>query len=427
MRCLCFLALIVSPTALVWSENLEVVIDLGELGSKLQHGVDAKLSLKDWADSPQAEDLCQTLFNEEGFTVFRIPIYAMRPVDDPFYDKVVKLARFARKANPDVILFASVANGDGDQNNNLHHKHKFPLSMRCGNEDKGCDNGRIYNLDLDVYAAYLDDFIRMMRERGVSIDWIGPWNEDNASAGDVDYLWKRMNEEDGLVRVGVETWALQRAIEKVRFLRPNIDLVGSHFYDDEQGRAVPKELWDQKWQKLVKVSKKPVWFTEATDYKEAEIDEARFLVKALERLIVSANAGVEGIIYYQTVPRIVGYDGKPVLLKHSGLFNFVRKSRDAYRISSTRVKNPNTWLYAHYDESKERLGIHIANSDQLNQTLDLKIQGGRLGKSPKVSRLWDESRMGEDDSIAETSDNSVLLKVPSVSYAYVELSVVEIQ
>ncbi len=414
---------IISLSAFSHAESIEAIVDLERLGTKLKHGVDGKLSLKGWADSPQAEDLCQVLFDEEGFSVFRMPIYAMRPVDDPFYDKVVKLAQLARKANPQVILFASVANGDGDQDNNLHNKHKFPLSMLCGDEKKGCDNGRIYNLDLDAYAAYLDDFIRMMDKKGVSIDWIGPWNEDNASRRDVAYLWRRMEEEKDLVRVGLETWALQRGIEKVRSLQSKLDLIGSHFYDDEQGKAIPKKRWDEKWQQLVKLSKKPVWFTEATDYKEAEIDEAKYLVKALERLIVAANAGIEGIIYYQTVPRIIGYDGKPVSLKHSGLFNFIRKSRDAHRVGSTRLENPNIWLYAHYNEAENLLGIHIANSDSSKQTIDIQVHGGKLGQLPKEASLWNESQTDESVSIIEASDEGCLLVVPPVSYAYVEISV----
>lgn len=55
--------------------------------------MDVKLTLKPLADGPQAEQVMTRFLAYEGYRVLRLPIYAMRPVDDPIYDQGIEMRR----------------------------------------------------------------------------------------------------------------------------------------------------------------------------------------------------------------------------------------------------------------------------------------------------------------------------------------------
>lgn len=62
------------------------------------------------------------------------------------------------------------------------------------------------------------------------IDWLGPFNEDEATARDSARLRERMVEDGRVKLVGVESWALRKGVETVESIAPHLDVVGSHFW-----------------------------------------------------------------------------------------------------------------------------------------------------------------------------------------------------
>jgi len=71
--------------------------------------------LKPLMEGAAVDAVVERLFDEQAYTVCRLPIDAMRTVDDPIYDQVIALAKKVPAENPDTILFGGVANGDGEK------------------------------------------------------------------------------------------------------------------------------------------------------------------------------------------------------------------------------------------------------------------------------------------------------------------------
>jgi len=369
-------------------------------------GVDAKLTAKGWAENPAATDVARRLFVDGGFTVFRLPIYAMRPVSDPLYAKIAGLARQIRAANPGVLLFASVANGDGDQNNWLHGAEKFPADMKGG---KG-----IYDLNLDRYAAYLDDYLRMMQAADARIDWLGAFNEDPAKAADLQHLWRTMTRLEGVRRIGVESMALRASTTNAPPLTPLVDIVGSHFYDDDEGKKmIPRAEWESAWVQLVaSAGGKPVWFTEATDYREFDHDRIDDLLDGLARLVPALNAGIDGVVLYQAVPRIVNYDNTVAAKKWSGLEAFIQSTAHSARLASTCAA-PDTFC-ALVCRGRNGLELHLVNSGAEPLELSLALSPAPTLGARAAIRRWDAQTNGATDSVALGAEPT--LTVPARSY-----------
>ncbi len=377
-----------------------------------QWGADIKLTLKPLAESPQAAEVMTRFFADEGYRVLRLPIYAMRPVDDPIYDQVIAMAKLAREIQPDVILFASVANGDGDQNNWLHHRHKFPPEMLGG-------DGDIYDLRLDVYARYLDAWIERLAAAGVALDWLGPFNEDNASARDYRRLREAMRADDTgeLKVIGLETWALRHGVNTINRIAPEVDLLGSHFFDDREGkRAIPRAKWQDMWLKLVRRAKdQPIWFTEATRYREHEFDRIDETVAALERLLPALNAGVDGVIFYQTAPRIVNYANEPAGMKHSAFLALMESTREAKLRQVRHHGGDHFWATAFLQSSGVTVW-HVVNSGAQAVSVRLEETGAVVR-----ARHWSARSIDVDLDWADRSPEQ--LELPANSYTVITTAV----
>jgi hypothetical protein len=408
-------ALAVVTTSFAADPTAPIDVHIGDAfgASRVVWGADAKLTAKPWAESLQARAVAERVFGEGGFEVFRLPIYAMRSADDPLYAQIAELARTARAINPDVVLFASVANGDGDQNNWLHGKHKFPADL--------LDGEGVYGLRLDRYAATLDAYLAMMRTSGVPASWLGVFNEDPAKPADYRALQSAMREDQNLTIVGVETWALRAGISSAPNLAPLVDLVGSHFYDDTQSKnPLPRADWTDSWRALVKAAAgKPVWFTEATDYRDFERDRIDDLLDGLDRLLPALNAGIDGVVMYQVVPRLVNFDNSIARKKWSGFQSLIQSTRHGQRRTTVHSGPVTLQTLAVANEIGSTLDLHIVNSGNSDLTLRLAFPSRKAAFLKGEARVWDASVDGETIPVSSASPADITVRARSYTLARV--------
>jgi hypothetical protein len=363
-------------------------------------GADAKLSAKPWAESPHAADITRRVFVEGGFDVFRVPIYAMRSADDPIYAGIAGLARDAKRLNPALKIFASVANGDGDRRNWLHGKEKFPESMLGG---RG-----VYTLRHEVYAAAIDDYLRMMQAKDAPIDWLGIFNEDPARPDDYLSIYRELKAAEGVTRVGVETWALRAGVRTTPALAPLSDIIGSHFYDDTESRApIPRSEWKKSWRALVKAADgKPVWFTEATDFRGFENDSITDLLDGLDRLFPALNAGIDGVVIYQVVPRLVNYRNDIATTKWTGFQALIQSTRRGVRLTTSHNGPVEFDALACTLPERGSLDLHLLNSTA--QELTVTLAGPRVAASASA-RTWSAQSDGDIQALSLGPDQTLTL------------------
>ncbi len=390
---------------------LRLRVDVDAVSPGLDYGIDAKLTAKSWAASPQSAELMARFFRERDFGLLRVPVYPVRRADDPIYDHVIALMRLAKAENPNVIFFLSVANGDGDKNNWLHGKEKFPPHLRTGPATS------IYQLDLAAYAKLLDAMLVRFREAGVPVQWLGPFNEDHASAKNVVQIWRDLKEADGLTRVGVETWALGSGIQQAGKLAPHCDIVGSHFYDDQEGpEIIPRSAWTSSWARFVAEAKKPVWFTEATDYKVFEDDSIDALLGGAERLFAAINGGVRGVVFYQPAPRLVSFANVPTAKKWPAFHAMIRTTRaDGFDRLSVQHDGGED-LHVIVTRSKDRRVQHLHFLNLSAETLHLAPPEAPV-HTRRTAQLWDAARNGEPFTSVTGED----LQLPPRSYLHLTL------
>lgn len=388
------------------SRNYDVLVtvDPATLNQNVVFGGDAKLSAKGWAQG-NTQEVANLLHNEMKMDVLRTPLYAMRDAGDPFYQKVVDIMHATLEANPDVRFFASVANGDGDQQNWLHGPAKFPEWMKT-------QPGNIYNLNLEAYANVWDEYILMLHDNDLDAQYIGPFNEDQANSSEYAEVFSNMEQLGSRSRVGVESWALQTAINTVNDLQGELDIVGSHFFDDE---TIPKHNWDSKWEELVINSARPVWFTEATRFRIP--DSIDHLLWGLAHAFPSMRSGVEKLIIYQTVPRLVQYNGTPRPKKYTGVKNLVNNAYDK-RVVPSGSSDVELSVIAFAKE--EELSLHIVNENFTDKMVDIGLENGYEAAGVVVKTLWtatETEESTENTQVGATWNESI----PARSYVHLSI------
>ncbi len=388
----------------VKNSNPGITIDPGILRQNVVFGGDAKLSAKGWAEG-NTQQVANLLHNEMKMDILRIPLYAMRDADDPFYQNVVDIMNATLEANPDVRFFASVANGDGDEENWLHGAAKFPDWMKT-------QPGNIYNLNLEAYANVWDEYLLMIQDNDLYVNYVGPFNEDQANSNDYFQVFSNMGQLGDKGRVGVESWALQTAINTVLQLQGELDIVGSHFFDDE---TIPPQNWDSKWAELVNKSAKPVWFTEATRFRIN--DNIDHLIWGMEHMFPSLRAGVEKLIIYQTVPRLVQYNGAIRPKKYTGVKNLVNNAYDK-RVVPSVSSDLDIRLVAFAKDHE--LSIHLVNKKTSEVSFEINLANGYEAMGVVSKSAWTASQTGTTSEYAQVG-SSWTETLPAWSYVHLSI------
>lgn len=368
-------------------------------------GGDGKLTIKDWAEK-NVSSTSQQLFGDMNLKILRVPIFALQSIDDPIYDNVITVIQEVQSVNSNVKIFASIANGDG-YGTDHHGADKFPSYM------KGCCSYNVYTLNLTSYASYLDSFMTRMSSAGITIDYLGPWNEDPADDSDHNKVFSQMNNLGNTQKVGLERWALQTSVNDVDDVEDRTDIIGSHFYDDD---AISD--WDATWASLVNSSADPVWYTEATRY--STNDNIDNLVAGMDNIFPAMRSGAEAVIFYQVVKRFVYANGSPLNIKYSGFKNLVNKSNGKNVITSTSSDN-NINVVAFAGTSK--VSVHLVNKNTSSKTVKLRLQNG-YGASGTVTRtIWDSSNTEVSNSYTLNGNTNWNVTLPAGSYVHVDIPV----
>lgn len=384
--------------------DVSITVNPAILNQNVVFGGDAKLSAKGWAEG-NTQQVANLLHNEMKMDVLRIPLYAMRDASDPFYQNVVDIMNATLEANPDVRFFASVANGDGDEQNWLHGAAKFPEWMKT-------QPGNIYNLNLEAYANVWDEYILMLHDNDLDAQHIGPFNEDQANSNDYFQVFSNMEQLGQRNRVGLESWALQTAINTVNNLQGGLDIVGSHFFDDE---TIPPQNWDSKWAELVNKSSRPVWFTEATRFRIP--DNIDHLIWGMEHMFPSLRAGVEKLIIYQTVPRLVQYNGTLRPKKYTGVKNLVNNAYDK-RVVPSASSDLDIRVVAFARD--QELSIHLVNKRNTEVDLELVLTNDYEALGLVNKSVWTASQTEATSEYAQ-GGSSWTETLPAWSYVHLSI------
>ena len=381
-----------------------ITIDPAELNQSVKFGADIKLTLKG-VDDGNTEQIMDR-FVELGMDMVRVPIYTTRAMTDPFHERVYRVSDIAE--NKGLKLFASVANGDGDQNNNLHHKDKFASFLKCN-----CPNN-IYNLNLTAYSNYLDEYLDNMEFNDAKVDILGPYNEDSAKNSDYRKIWDQMERSD-FQRVGVETWALDAGINTTPNVIDQLDIIGAHFYDDS---AIPVAQYDEKWSDLVVAAgDKPAWFTESTRYQVSGASAMEQARSGLEHFIPAIRNGVERVIIYQTANRIVWYNGGKRTYRFSSLKHFIQNAKGPSVTSETDDLDIKTVSFANEDN----LSVHVTNSSSENKTVTLSLIND-FGANGTVTRtVWEEGVEGVSNKYILGGNSRWDVTIPANSYVHFDV------
>lgn len=388
------------------SADLTAYVNPDVLKQEISFGGDGKLTIKDWAEK-DVNSTCQYLFSDMNLQVLRIPIFALQSIDDPIYDKVITVASKAKSKNPNVKIFASLANGDG-YGNQYHGADKFPGWM------KGCCPYNIYDMNLDAYAGYLDRFVERMNDGGVQIDYLGPWNEDDADADDHRKVFDQMDELGYAQRIGVERWSLQNSINEVGGINSKIDIAGSHFYDDDQ---IPESSWRDKWQDLVNNSSDPVWYTEATRYETG--DGIEKLVNGMNNIFPAIRGGAEHVVFYQVVKRFVYANGTILPIKYSGFKNIVNNATGKRRVPSWTTASNDVKVVS-FAKNKS-LSVHLINLTSNSKTTRIYLKNGYKAQGTITRTIWTSSETESSNSYNLSGQTSWNVTVPANSYVHVDV------
>jgi len=371
---------------------------------QVKFGADIKLTLKR-VEEGNTEKIFDR-FIEMGMDMVRMPFYPTRDISDEFYDKVYRVADIAEDKG--LIIFASVANGDGDLNNNLHGAHKFSDSLICNS----CDDN-LYNLNLTAYAAYMDDFIANMALHDAKIDFFAPFNEDRGLVTDYQKIWQQMSEND-FQRLGPELWGLGNSVKDTPKLLDLIDVVGAHFYDDE---TIAIEEQDDKWASLkTAASGKEVWFTEATRF-ETSNSEITNLRSGLEHIIPAIRGGVDRVVFYQAANRFVWYNGGMRAYRFSGVKQFTTHASGHVVDSNSDDLAVKTVSFI----DEDTLTVNITNGDSSAKVATINLQDNYLAFGSGDQALWTEAVEAEFSAINFDSISCWTMTIPA--NAYLQLSV----
>lgn len=375
---------------------------------QVKFGADIKLTIKNVADGNTSKVMDR--FIEMGMDMVRLPFFPIRDVTDPFYDKVFKVADIAEDKG--LILFASVANGDGDANNWLHGAHKFSDKLIC---QSNCPK-TFYNINLTAYAEYMDAFLDQMALHDAKVTFLGPFNEDRGAVSDYQQIWQQMHNND-FKRIGPELWGLGNSIIDTPKLLDLVDVVGSHFYDDSANKV---DIHDSQWAALTEAANgKEVWFTEATRF-EASNNDMTNLRTGLEHIFPSIRGGAERVIFYQAANRFVWYNGGTRAYRFSGVKQFTANAIGNVVDSTSDDSAVKTVSF--YDAGV--LKVNITNGHLTPQITMINLKGNyaALGNGSQV--LWTSEVEAGLSEIAFDDSPCWTLTVPANSYLQLSVPVV---
>ncbi|KGK00098.1 BACON domain-containing protein [Thalassotalea sp. ND16A] len=395
-----------NPTESIDIESASISIFPSLVKQQVKFGADIKLTLKGVDEGNTGKIFDR--FIEIGMDMVRVPIYASRSLDDSFYERVYRVADQAEDKG--LKIFASVANRDGgDGSPVLHGEDKFHTSLKCNCSDN------IYDLSYEAYSGYLHSYIENMALNDARVDFVGPFNEDRALTSDYQQLWDKM-EHSSFSRVGAEFWGLERSISDTPSLRDQLDVIGSHFYDDI--RIEPND-YDNKWGELTSAANgKPVWFTESTRFNvsENEMINAR---TGIEHFIPAIRSGAERVVIYQAANRLVWYNGGKRAYRFSATKQFTSNATGNVVDSSSDDLAIKTVSFIDNDHLK----INITNGDTSAKVTTINLQGDYSSLGSGEQALWTESVEGELTGISFDDVSCWTMTVPANSYLQLNVPV----
>lgn len=386
-----------------------ITVDPRSTQQILSFGGDAKLTIKKFAEN-DTDKIAENLFSDINLDMIRVPYYTLQPISDSINDKIIKVIKAVKAQNPDIKVYISIGNGDGYDENNLHRGEKFPEEWKCCRQN-------VYNLDLDAYGAFVNEFVQRLQSEDVNIDVLGVWNEDKARYNDYEQVFNQIENVDSMQKIGLESYALQTAINRVNNLDNLLDIIGAHFYDDVK---IPYNRWEEKWRELVDKTEKPVWFTEST--RAGINDSISNLLNGLEHMFPAINGGVEKVILYQVYSRLVFKGGGKKAIKYSGFRNFVNNASNLVVTSTTSNDSIRTVAVT----ENNTLNIHVLNRKKSEQQTTIQLDSNFLVNGTVKEKTWsiNSSNWGtvEKFDLENTSNFSVTLPADSYVHYQFELT-----
>ncbi len=397
---------VVSLFLLIATSSISQTINVSpnQIKQKVTFGGDAKLTIKEWAEGT-TNAVSQKLYGDMNLKILRVPIFALQPISDPIYDNVITVINSVKAKNPNVKIFASIANGDG-YGTDHHGAAKFPSSWI------GCCESNVYKLSLVTYAAYLDKFMTRMKNAGITIDYLGPWNEDNATQSDHYKVFNQMTKLGSTKKVGIERWGLKTSVNDIDPIDNEVDITGSHFYDDDK---IDSSLWDSTWSSLVKASANPVWYTEATRY--STNDNISNLVAGMANIIPAMRAGADAIIFYQACDRFVKSNGIPLPIKYTGFQNLVNNSSGNVVTSTTNDNNIRVISF----RNNLVLDIHIVNTGTVQKKVAVNLTNGFTATGDVKRKIWTSLDTGEINTYKLDKKTTWDVTVGANSYVHLKV------
>ncbi len=337
----------------------------------------------------------------------RMPIFGTRAIDDPYNQIIWDTAITAQEKG--LLIFPSIANGDGVMNN-LHNAAKFGSFLKCA-----CPFN-VYSLNYDAYSVFIDDYIDALRANGVSIDYLGPFNEDPAAASDYRKLWEKMTESE-FSRVGVETWALKTGVTTAANVSEHLDIAGSHFYDDDK---IAEAEHTATWENFVSVASaanKPAWFTESTRFSIGETEMEK-TVNGINQIFPAIRGGVERVIIYQAANRLVWYNGTGRNFRFRPLKQFITSSLDKKVAASTSNLNEIKVL-AFVNEESNLLSINLTNKSAEDKSIRVQLKNSYKGDGTTTRTIFTNEQQGAVNTYPMNGGAWRVL-VPAYSYVHLD-------
>lgn len=406
-RVTCFGFLMSSTIHTAYAQDLTISIEPENTNQQVTFGGDGKLTIRDWAQN-NVNVTAQKLYGDMDLNILRVPIFALQPISDSIYDNVITVIQAVQSVNPQVKIFASIANGDG-YGVNHHGASKFPESMR------GCCAYNVYGLNLTAYAAYLDSFMKRMNDAGIHVDYLGPWNEDPATDLHHSKVFSQMKNLGNTQRVGLERFALLTTVNDVDDVEDEIDITGSHFYDDSR---ISDQ--DAAWASLVNASSNPVWYTESTRY--ATADNIGLLIAGMDNIYPSIRSGAEAVVFYQVVKRFVYANGSELPIKYSGFKNLVNNA-SGKAVAQTVSSDDNVSAVSFANGNT--LSIHIINKNTSSQQASISLGNNQQASGTITRTIWDENNTEVSNRYNLGGNKTWNVTLPANSYVHLDVPFVD--
>lgn len=388
-----------------FSQTDIITINPQETHQNVVFGGDNKLTVKAWAEG-STYNVSRLLYQDMNLKILRIPIFALQDITDPIYDNVISVVNSVKFYNPDVKIFASIANGDG-YGADIHGAPKFPSGWT------GCCPSNVYNLNITRYSAYLDSFMQRMEDAGITVDYLGPYNEDPGGNSDYSKITAQMTKLGDTKMVGLERWALGDAVDNVDDVENQVSFIGSHFYDDEK---IPESDWDSTWASLVQKSEHPVWYTEATRYSIG--DNIGLLIAGMDNIFAPIRGGAEVVIFYQVCKRFVYANGSKLPIKYSGFQNIVNNAEGKLISSTSNNNNIKTVVFGKDDT----IDVHVINKNTTNNVVNLQLLNSYLGNGVVDRKLWTASDTETESNYTLNNNANWNISVPANSYSHIKVT-----